>query len=247
MKAKLFALVLLIGAIGAVALLPAQEVGGGISFFLPLSTFEQQEGSLSVETALETSLGLGPVLSLPFGITYNQVWGLTPRGNDGSGDSIDVSAPWFYADALSPYLMILVRLPAGPVFLDLYGGGIINFNLTLRPLNGAMVEDFEKLREANGGGGSEIVGVNDLSVDSGVGYGFLAGAGVGMRFPPVRIVLSGTYRHIIHPLTISGTYYDRNGDSDAFSTDDSASPLYIEDLELLLRGIALGINASVEM
>ena len=241
MKAKLVVLFLLMGA---ASLLPAQEVGGGVSLFFPLSTFEQQEGSLSVETALETSLGLGPVLSLPFGITYNQVWGLTPRGNDSAGDSLDVSAPWFYADALSPYLMMQIRLPAGPLFLDLYGGGVINFNLALRPLRGAVVEDFETLRQANGDGGSEIVGVNDLSVDSGVGYGFLVGAGVGMRFPPVRIILSGTYRHLIHPLTVSGTYYRRDGGSDAFSTDDAASPLYIEDLELLLRGVAIGINAS---
>lgn len=244
MKAKLVALFLFVGALG---LLPAQEVGGGVSLFLPLSTFQQKEGSLSVETALETSLGLGPVLSLPFGITYNQVWGLTPRGNDIAGDSIEVSAPWFYADALSPYLMVQLRLPAGPLFLDVYGGGIINFNLALRPLSGALLEDFETLRQANGGGGSEIVGVSDLSVDSGVGYGFLVGAGVGMRFPPVRIILSGTYRHLIHPLTVSGTYYSRDGTSDAFSTDDAASPLYIEELELLLRGIAIGINASVEM
>ena len=244
MKAKLFALFLLVGA---AFFLPGQEVGGGVSLFFPLSTFEQQEGSLSVETALESSLGLGPVLSLPFGITYNQVWGLTPRGNDGAGDSLDVSAPWFYADALSPYVMVQIRLPAGPLFLDLYGGGMINFNLALRALNGALVEDFEGLRLANGGGGSEIVGLSDLSVDTGVGYGFLVGAGVGMRFPPVRVVLSGTYRHLIHPLTIAGTYHDRDGSSDAFSTDDAASRLYIENLELLLRGVAIGINASVEM
>ncbi|MFP4301321.1 MAG: hypothetical protein ACLFQZ_04775 [Spirochaetaceae bacterium] len=247
MKANRFLLLLLIGAIVAVTVLPAQEVGGGISLFLPLSTFEHQEGSLSVETALESTIGLGPVLSLPFGIAYNQVWGLTPRGDDGTGDPIDVSAPWFYADALSPYLMVLVRVPAGPLFLDLYGGGVVNFNLTLRPLQGAMLEDFETLRQANGGEGSEIVGIDDLSVDSGVGYGFLAGAGVGMRFPPVRIVLSGTYRHLMHPLIVSGNYYDRDGDSYPFSTDDSGSPLYIEELELLLRGVAIGINASVEM
>lgn len=244
MKGKLVVLFLLMGLVSIVG---AQEVGGGVSLFFPLSTFEHQEGSLSVETALETSVGFGPILSLPFGITYNQVWGLSPRGNDSAGDSLDVSAPWFYADALSPYLMLQLRLPAGPLFIDLYGGGVINFNATLRPLGVAIVEDFEKLRQANGGAGSEIVGVSDLSVDSGVGYGYLVGAGVGMRFPPVRIILSGTYRHIIHPLKISGTYYDRNGNASGFSTDDAGSPLYVDDLELLLRGVAVGINASVEM
>lgn len=244
MKGKIFVVLFVIAA---TALLPAQEVGGGVSLFFPLSSFEHQEGSLSVETALETAVGLGPILSLPFGITYNQVWGLTPRGSDAGGDSLDVSAPWFYADALSPYLMLQVRLPAGPLFIDFYGGGVVNFNVDLRPLGVAIVEDLEKLRLANGGAGSEIVGVGDLSVDSGPGYGYLAGAGVGMRFPPVRIIISGTYRHIIHPLTISGTYYDRDGNATGFSTDDAGSALFVEDLDLLLRGIAFGINASVEM
>ena len=227
---------LLLSALPAHRSAGAQEVGGGISFFLPISAFEQSEGSLSVETALETALQVGPILSLPLGVTYNQVWGLTPRGNDRSGDPLDVSAPWFYADALSPYIAIQLRLPAGAFFLDLYGGGIMNFNLTLRPLVGAMVEDLEDLRRGNGGDGERIAGLESLSVESGVGYGFMVGTGVGMRFSGLRLILSATYRHLIHPLTLSGRYYDVSGSVESFDADRSSDPLYVENLELLLRG-----------
>lgn len=225
----------------------AQEVGGGVSFFLPLSMFEQSEGSLSVETALETALQVGPVLSLPLGISYNQVWGLTPRGNSGSGEPLTVSAPWFYADALSPYIAVQVRLPAGAFFLDLYGGGMMNFNLTLRPLIGTMVEDLEELRRDNSDERQPIAGLESLSVDSGVGYGYLAGAAVGARLTGLTVMLSATYRHLIHPLSLSGRYYDEEGSVVSFDADQSSSPLYVENLELLLRGVALGINASVDM
>lgn len=143
--------------------------------------------------------------------------------------------------------MLQARIPAGPLFFDLFGGGIVNFNASLRPLGFAIVEDLEALRRANGGGSDRLVGLSDLSVDSGVGYGFLAGAGVGVQIDPVRVVLSGTYRQIIHPLTISGTYYTEGGSVLAFDSEDESSLLYAEDLQLLLRGVAIGINASFEM
>ncbi|MFP4329644.1 MAG: hypothetical protein ACOC28_02675 [Alkalispirochaetaceae bacterium] len=245
-KLLLFAGVTLI-LISAPGALFSQEVGGGVSLFLPWSTFDHQEGSVSVETALETSLGIGPIISLPLGISYNQVWGLTPRGEDRNGEDIEVSAPWFYADAIAPYLMVQARIPAGPLFLDFFGGGIVNFNATLRPLGFALVDDLENLRRANGGDSDTLVGISDLSVDSGVGYGFLLGAGLGVQIDPVRIVLSATYRRLIHPLTLEGTYYTEAGGAAGFDTGDEESVLYAEDLQLLLEGIAIGINASFAM
>ncbi|MDA3948342.1 MAG: hypothetical protein PF508_03865 [Spirochaeta sp.] len=222
----------------------AQSFGGGISVFVPWDMFEGETGSLSFETSAETALGLGEYFSIPLGVAYNQVYGASVTGTVREDDSnLKTSGPWFYTDSLLPYLLGKITIPAGPLYFELFGGGALNWNASVRPFHDRIARD---LRDAGAfGATSGSVAVTDLTVNSGIGYGWVAGASAGVRIDQISVGLTGTYRHIYHDLTIEGEYFRPD---DAGSTFDTNSDDFaVKNLTMLMNGISIGINGSFSM
>lgn len=225
---------LLIALLGALCVVGvgAQSFGGGVSVFVPTDMFEGQTGSVSIETALETSLGLGGVFSLPIGFAFNQVYGLSP-------DGIASSGPWFYADSFAPYAMLLARLPAGPVFFEVFGGGLMNWNISLRPISDTIANDL--VAAGYIGNPGDRAGLSDLRIDSPLGFGYLAGAAVGVTFGQISIKADVTYRHAVHDLELRAEYFTDASTSGSF---DSSQVSALDDLRVVMQGIAFGISGS---
>ena len=242
-RPRLLVLTLLLVAAGT---LSAQEFGGGISVFVPWDIFQGETGSISFETSLETSLGLGDYLSIPVGFSYNQIYGMDASGtlSDTSSDpdsALETSGPWFYADSLLPYLLLKANVPLGPVYVDLYGGGALNYNFSLRPFTDRISRD---LQETGAFGGSPgTAAITNISIDSGIGWGWIAGAGFGVQIDQIRVGLDVSYRYVVHPLTITGDYVTSGGTGiTAFEADQ-----YVDQLQAVLQGLSIGIGGSFSM
>ncbi|MFW5695343.1 MAG: hypothetical protein ACOCYB_09240 [Alkalispirochaeta sp.] len=223
-----------------------QSFGGGISVFVPWDMFEGETGSISFESSLETSLGLGEYVSFPVGISYNQIYGLSPDGTvpDGSEESeeaLSTGGPWFYADSLLPYLLAKIHIPAGPMYFDVYGGGALNYNFSLRPFERQIARD---LRDAGVFGDNPgTVAITDIDIDSSMGAGWIVGAGTGLQIDQIRVGLDVSYRHVYHDLKVSGEYLEEGASQvQSFDADDTVS-----QMRVLLRGFSIGIGGSFSM
>lgn len=195
--------------------LTAADVGGGISVFVPLSLLEHGEGSVTIEQSLETSLGLGSFLSLPVGFVYNRVDGFLVKA-EGLGTS---ESPWFYGDCFMPYAMLKAHLPLGFLYLDLFGGGALNWSFVLNPR-------YDKIQ-------GELEGVDYLrTIDYQQvwGYGYLAGAAAGVKIDQISVDLGVTWRDIRHPIDLSVT------DQDGVETDYSEAQLLLQGFSIALKG-----------
>lgn len=234
----------LVVALATTPVIYAQSVGGGISVFVPWDMFEGQTGSISFETSAETSLGLGPFLSFPLGVAYNQVYGASASGTLRHDDSdLKTSGPWFYTDSLLPYLLAKVTLPAGPLYFEFFGGGALNWNASVRPFHDRIAKD---LRDAGAfGAKTGSVAITDLTVNSGVGYGWVAGASAGVTIDQISVGVTAAYRHIYHEITIEGEYFRPNGPVSEFDTSDS--DFAVENLTMIMNGLSIGINGSFAM
>lgn len=216
----------------AAAPIAAQSVGGGLSFWLPESQYLTGEGSVGVETALGSSLGLGEFLSLPFGLVYSQVYGLMPEIEGTLGE-----LPWFYADSIALFLMGKVRLPMGPVYVDAFGGVNGVWHAGLRPLT--------KNIEADIAATDRLYTFQDaIGVEGGtLGWGWQAGGALGVTIDQISVDLNVTYRLINTPATITGTYSDVDPAAGTVTVDNS----YSQELNLRLAGLSIGIDASFRM
>jgi hypothetical protein len=232
--------------VAAAAPATSQSFGGGISVFVPWDMFEGETASISFESSLETALGIGDYLSLPVGISYNQIYGLSPDGTiqNGSGESEDAlttGGPWFYGDSLLPYLLAKVHIPAGPVYFDVYGGGALNYNFSLRPFERQIAQDLKAAGAFGENPGA--VAITDISVESGLGAGWILGAGTGVQMGQIRVGLDVSYRHVYHDLKISGQYLSENGGGvQDFDADDTVS-----QMRVILSGLSIGIGGSFSM
>ncbi|MFP4484649.1 MAG: hypothetical protein ACOCYG_03970 [Spirochaetota bacterium] len=214
-----------------------QSVGGGVSVFLPESLYWNGDGSVSVETALSTSFGLGEFLSFPIGISYNQVYGLKPESAE-----LDINAgPWFYADNLQPFLMAQGRIGIDRFYVDLFGGGGLSWNPVMRPLKGTIEAD---LAGRLSGEDATDISFTSLTVDNALGYGWLAGGGFGLNIQGVDVDLNATYKSMTHGVVVTGEYY-RIESGEGVQEFSSAADL--TDFRVILRGITVGINGSIEM
>lgn len=239
-------LVVLVAFIVAVlpAVLTAQAVGGGISVYVPMDLFQGNTASISFETSLETSIGIGKLISVPIGFAYNQVYGAGPLG-DVDGETVESEGPWFYADSLLPYIMLKATVPAGPLYVEAFGGGAMNYNFSLRPLHDRIAKDLRRFGAIPAGADGSPVAVTDLDIESGIGWGWVAGAGAGVNIGDISVGLSATYRRIVHPLRIRGRAFTPAG-ADEFDQefDSDAADFAVEDLRVLLHGISIGIGGS---
>jgi hypothetical protein len=224
--------------LGATVQSPAQNVGGGLSFWVPESLYLDRGGSVGVESALGSSVGLGARLSLPFGVAYNKVYGLLAEFNDGGTSE----APWFISDSLLGFVMAKARVPIGPLYIDVFGGGAGVWNVALVPL----VHNIE----ASIAGTGELVSFSGAPAVSGgaFGWGWQAGGGIGATIPTpagaLSVDLNATYRVLRSNATVSGTYYavDTAGLSASGPADYGPTAIAIR-----FAGISVGIDVSVQM
>lgn len=203
-----------------------QSVGGGISVFIPQSMYELDEGSVSIESSLETSFGFGEYIQFPMGISYNQVYGLTP-----TGAGIDPDYPWIYADSLMGHLGLGVRIPLGTMNVQVFGAGAANWNVNYHPLTKNIERDL-----ADEISGADRISFSDVSVEAPFGFGWIVGGSVGASFGDIGVDLSASYRHILHNLRIDGEYAIIGGGS---GTYDSG-----KELQALLSGLTFGVGGS---
>jgi len=224
-------MIVMIFAVGGTV--AAQSVGGGVSVWLPESSYLVDEGSLGVETALGTSLGMGDLLSLPLGIVINPVYALMPEIDGTVGDS-----PWFYADTISAFLMAQLRLPVGPIYFDAFGGVAGFWNATLRPLTKNIEQDIAPAEHIWTFEGAPTI------TDGRFGWGWQAGTGIGVRIDQISVDLNVTYRLMRADATISGTYADVDTAGDGSVLLDQ---LYEQAMKIRLGGFSIGINGSFAM
>ena len=226
--AVLMVVMMIVGA-GSVA---AQSVGGGVSVWLPESSYLVDEGSLGVETALGTSFSMGDLLSLPLGVVINPVYALMPEIDGTVGDS-----PWFYADTISTFLMAQLRLPVGPIYFDAFGGVAGFWNATLRPLVKNIEQDIAAADHIYTFEGAPTI------TDGRFGWGWQAGGGIGVRIDQISVDLNVTYRLMRADATIGGTY----ADVDTAGPTATLGNDYEQAMKIRLGGFSIGINGSFAM
>ena len=212
----------------------AQSVGGGLSFWVPESLYLGRGGSVGVESALGSNVGFGDLLSLPFGIAYNKVYGMLPEGN-AIGTEPD---PCFVADTLLGYVMAKARISVGPLYAEAFGGGAGVWNMTLVPLTANIESEMAAAGETVTFAGSpEITGGQ-------FGWGWQAGGAIGVNVGPVSVDLNVTYRAVKSPATVSGSYYVIDESGPTLSGPLTYGP---ESILIRLAGFNVGISASFEM
>ena len=227
--AVLTTVLLFIGSVWSYGL----ELGGGISVFIPESLYKYHQGSISVETNLQWTLGLSKYLSIPIGVDYNKVYGLMVSGTGAPAPT----QPWFMADSIMPYAMLKLHLPLWIFYLDLFGGGALNWNATLTPVG----QNIESYLAAQAGPNTDV-SLTNPTYANGLGFGWLAGAGFGVTIKNVKIDITGTYRDLSSALGLGGSYYVVNH-SGGTPTVSQASISWT-NTTLLLRGISIGLNGT---
>jgi hypothetical protein len=227
---KIILILLCLGMVLSSALYAA-EAGTGLAFFVPESLYRHGEGSVSLETGLSTSLGLGSYLEIPFGFQYNKIQGFLVEGAKADGVDVKASAPWFMGDSFMPFVKVQANFPLGPLTFSGFAGGALNWNASLTPFEANAARDLAPVD-----GYAVITG---FDYENKLGYGWLAGASLGITISPVTVTLFAEYRDIKTPLNLSGTF--RAGPEDNIT---SAGTLEGGDATLLIRGITLGLGGS---
>jgi len=219
MKRTLLALALL-GIAGALSY--GLQAGGGISVFVPESLYAHGQGSISVETNFQYAFGFGKFLSFPIGVTYDKINGLMPGGPDYA----NATAPWFVADSVAPYLMAKIRVPLSIFYVEAYGGGAINWNLALTPIGQNIEAYFGNSTPFNG---TTVTSGTGTGIMNTLGYGWIAGVGLGVTVKKIQVGIDATYRNISSPLAFSGGSYTSSSNA-----------------TIVLSGVAIGLNGSFD-
>ncbi|MCK4515560.1 MAG: hypothetical protein KAU31_09900 [Spirochaetaceae bacterium] len=232
-RTKIICLVILF-ALGFTMPLAAQSLGGGLSFWVPESLYLGRGGSVGIESALGSGVGFSDMITLPFGIAYNKVYGLLPEGTAIGSEP----PPWFIADTLLGFVMVKVRLPIGRLYVDAFGGGAGVWNMTLVPLTGNIESEIA-------GAGQTVTFTETPTIEGGqFGWGWQAGGAIGAKIGPVSVDLNVTYRTVKTAATVSGDYYLIDTSGPAVSGPLSYGP---ESIFIRLAGFNVGIDVSFEM
>ncbi len=206
--------------------LSAAEAGTGFSLFFPESFYHNQGGTISVENGLSTSIGLGKIVSIPIGFSYNKIQGFMVEGS-----TITSTKPWFMGDSFMGYVMVMATLPLGFLFLEAYGGGGINWNATLTPFRGNIADDL-----ASSG---EYAVITELTYKNSLGYGWLGGSSIGITIKKINIKVDFLYRDLKSALDMRASY-----DTGSSAGSYTAKTLTAADARLVIRGFTVGLSGS---
>jgi len=227
---KVFVLILIL-MFGFMFSVSAEEAGIEISVFIPESLYLHGEGTVAYSSGLSTSFSFGDFIEIPIGFDYCKLHGLMVEGVTSAGAAAAVSKPWFMADSFLPYAKLQLNLPIGPLTISVFGGGAVNWNATLTPLTGFVAQDI-----ASAG---EYAGLIDFTYQNSFGFGWLAGASIGLNIEPVTISIFGEYRDVSAPLMLSASYL--TGPVSGLTTSGTLDG---SNAFLILRGISAGIGGS---
>lgn len=207
------------------------EAGTGFSVFLPESLYKEESGSVSLETRLSTSFGLGDYIEVPFGFVYNKVQGYTVEGLKAGGTEIEASSEWFMGDLFLPFIALQGNLPLGPLEVSLFIGGAMGWNASLSPFKAAIARDLAA--------DNEYALFTSFDYSNHLTLGVLAGASLGVSIDALTFSISAEYRSLSGDIDLEGSY--ETGPSGSISTTGSIDG---SDAKLVIRGISLGIAGS---
>ncbi|MBN2509230.1 MAG: hypothetical protein JXB03_03095 [Spirochaetales bacterium] len=208
----------------------AFEGGVGVSVFIPETLYKYGEGTIAIEKTLSTSIGFGKYFSIPIGINYHHADGYTI-----ASDSVSmVKGPVLYGDTLSAHLLLQTTVPLNPVYFKVYGGGAVNWAFVLRPYAGF----FDKSLAGQDGD----VALHTYTFTPSPGFGWMAGASIGIKMGQFSIDLGGTYRDIRHDLAFTAAGYEID-----YDTGTVTAPLSVEDSDahMILRGVSVALSVNV--
>ena len=132
-----------------------------------------------------------------------------------------------------PYTMLKAHIPMGPLFVQLFGGVAVNDNFALRALEGNMEKDLST------SGNQAVFEDGSLDFDKMWGFGYLAGAGLGVTIDQISIQVTCQFRNIRHELNISADYADNSEVSPGGRYDPG------EEVTLLMRGFSVELGGSL--
>lgn len=211
------------------------QAGTGISVYIPQSLYLHGKGSVAIENTLQSSFSLSKYVSVPFGVTWDKVDGYTPGG---TAKLNAVTTPWFFGDSVMGYVMARVHLPVWIFFLNLYGGGALNWNATMTPVGQAI----ESYLTPSGSAG---VAFPNPSYSAPWGYGWVAGASFGVNLKKFSVSVATLYRDIRSPLKLSGTYYTVGSSGSTATTVTNFS--LPAGAVAIMRGLSIGINGDFKL
>jgi hypothetical protein len=205
----------------------AQSAGAGISVFVPESLYRFGNGTIAFEQGLSTSIGFGPILSVPIGFAYHSTDGYLLE----HADAASVEAPAFYGDSIVPYAALKARASLGSAFyLEAMGGGALNYAFSMKP-----TADFAKALAASA---TQRIALDEVSIEKKIGYGFIAGAAFGVKLGKLSVDLGATYRWLTTPVTIEADI--RRVDGTAAASDR----VVLENASAILRGISFRLGGD---
>lgn len=201
----------------------AHAIGANVSIFIP------ERGTLSIEQGFSGKYTIVKnIFMVPFGIKYNKISGMMTQGIP------EAVNPWFYADTIQLTLGVKANLPVGRFYITAEAMGIMNWNVYLDAIEGAIDRDL-----AASIPGAQFVS-SSFEYDNKLGWGYCAGIGLGFRVERLTIDLIVSFMQAFSRVHISGDYryVDIGG---TVQTAHFDSP---EDARLRLQGwkIVLGID-----
>ncbi len=205
----------------------AQSAGGGISVFVPESLYRFGNGTIAFEQGLSTTIGLGPVLSVPIGFAYHSTDGYLLEHKDAAS----LQAPAFYGDSIIPYVALKAKAWLGSaVYLEVMGGGALNWAFSMKP-----TADFAKALVANG---TQRIALDRVSIEKKLGYGIIAGGAFGVKVGAVSVDLGATYRYLTTPITVEADISRVDGGT---ATTDSVR---LVNAAAILSGISFKLGGT---
>ncbi len=213
--------------------LSAQSFGTGLTVWIPETLWKSGEGSVSLENGVDSSLGLGSLISLPFGLTYLKAHGLRPDGSSQAYNYESADGSWYLADVLVAHLGIQARADFAGLYFKAQAAAAGSWLISLSPFS-ASIEQFYKNTA-----GSADAHISGLTTDYRFGWGWTAGGAIGMRIDALEVEISAAYRSISHEgMFRAGLLLLDDGGNVTSNTD------LTEQVALVLRGLSIGLGGS---
>ena len=202
------------------------EAGSGLYFFVPESLYQNGEGSVSFQSGLSTSIGLGNFLKVPIGFSYNKIQGYMVEAQ-----GLSPEKPWFMGDSFMPYIKLEAVIPLSVFEISFFAGGAVNWNASFTALKGNMEDDLVS--------GTTHTYISSLDFDNPLAFGWLAGGSFTVNIGDIGVSFLGEYRNLSADLALSGETC--TGPLGAMNTPGT---LNLADPKLVIRGWTLGIGGS---